>query len=129
MLKAQTLGFSIKKDKHKRCLIYPYDKSKQIWDLLCGICLIASCLMIPYHLAIHFDDMDMASFAYANDIIDICFFIDILVTFNTAVPISQVKMEEDRKEIARMYLKKWFWIDLLVTVPFDRLISLYNPSF
>ena len=28
-----------------------------------------------------------------------------------------------------MYLKKWFWIDLLVTVPFDRLLSLYNPSF
>ena len=44
--------------------------------------------MIPYHLAIHFDDMDMASFAYVNDIIDIAFFVDIMVTFNTAVPIS-----------------------------------------
>ena len=27
-----------------------------------------------------------------------------------------------------MYLKKWFWIDLIVTIPFDRLISLYDPS-
>ena len=44
--------------------------------------------MIPYHLAIHFDDMDNKFFAYANDVIDICFFFDILVTFNTAVPIS-----------------------------------------
>ena len=88
IIKQQTLGFSIKKDKHKRCLIYPYDRMKQVWDLICGICLIASCLMIPYHLAIHFDDMDNKFFAYALDVFDICFFVDIMVTFNTAVPIS-----------------------------------------
>ena len=28
-----------------------------------------------------------------------------------------------------MYLKKWFWIDLVVTIPFDFFINLYNPEF
>ena len=51
------------------------------------------------------------------------------MTFNTAVPLNQVTIVEDRKEIARLYLKKWFWIDLLVTIPYDRLLSLYDPSF
>ena len=51
-----------------------------------------------------------------------------MATFNTAVPISQVKIIETRKEIAKLYLKKWFWIDLLVTVPIDLLIKLYNPE-
>jgi len=27
-----------------------------------------------------------------------------------------------------MYLRKWFWIDLMVTIPYDLLIKLYNPS-
>ena len=85
--------------------------------------------MIPYHIAIHFDDMDIQSFTIANDLVDICFFIDILVTFNTAVAVSHVKIIADRKVIAKMYLKKWFWIDFLVTIPIDRLISLYSPSF
>ena len=110
-------------------MIYPYDKTKQVWDLICGVCLVISCLMIPYHLAINFNDMEVDNFAIGNDIIDICFFIDILVTFNTAVPVSQVKLIDDRKMIAKMYLKKWFWIDLIVTIPFNRLISLYDPSF
>jgi len=61
-------------------------------------------------------------------VVDICFFIDIVVTFNTAVPVSQVKVLECRKEIAKVYLSKWFWIDVLVTIPYDLLIKLYDPS-
>ena len=52
-----------------------------------------------------------------------------MVTFNTAIPVSQIKIVEDRKEIAVIYLKKWFWIDLLVTIPYDQIIGLYNPSY
>ena len=28
-----------------------------------------------------------------------------------------------------MYLRKWFWIDVFVTLPYDSFIKLYNPSF
>ena len=115
--------------KRKKCLFYPQDKLKQIWDLICGICLIVSCLTIPFYLAIYFDEDEKVSSIYINAIVDCCFFLDILVTFNTAVHVSQVKIVEDRKQIAKMYLKKWFWIDLLVTLPYDQIISLYNPSF
>ena len=30
---------------------------------------------------------------------------------------------EDRKEIAKKYLKFWFWIDLMVTLPYDVIVS------
>ena len=30
-----------------------------------------------------------------------------------------MKVVDERKKIASMYLKKWFWIDLLVTIPYD----------
>ena len=87
--------------------------------MICGLCLIVSCLTIPFYLAIYFNEEEKVSSTFINIIVDSAFFIDILVTFNTAIPISQVKIEEDRKKIARMYLKKWFWIDLLVTLPYD----------
>lgn len=90
---------------------------------------MTSCLTVPYFLAIHFyaeDEYDLSF--YINIVVDVCFFIDILVTFNTAVPISQVKVLEDRKDIAKKYLQKWFWIDLFVTIPYDLMIKLYNPS-
>ena len=111
------------------CLFYPQDKSKQCWDLICGLCLVTSCLTVPFYLAVYFNADEEFDSAFAiNFVVDVCFAIDILVTFNTAVPISQVKVLEDRKEIAKLYLSKWFWIDLLVTIPYDLLIKLYNPS-
>ena len=62
-------------------------------------------------------------------VVDACFFVDIVVTFNTAVPLGQVTIIENRREIAKLYLKKWFWIDLMVTIPYDRLLTLYDPSY
>ena len=111
---------SLRVSKRKKWLCYPQDKLKQLWDLTCGIALIVSCLTIPYYLAIFFfEEEERGSSLIINAIVDCCFFIDILVTFNTAIPVSQIKIVEDRKEIAVIYLKKWFWIDLLVTIPYD----------
>lgn len=117
------------KKKRSNWLCHPQDKKKQLWDLICGVCLMISCLTIPYYLAIHFFDEEESWSLIINAIVDCCFFIDILVTFNTAIPVSQSDVIEDRKTIAQLYLKKWFWIDLLVTVPYDQLIGLYNPEF
>lgn len=112
--------YGIQSNKRKKCLFYPFDKSKQIWDLVIGVCLIVSCLTIPAYLALYFEyESELPSSRLINQIVDVCFFIDILVTFNTAVPVSQVKIVEDRKEIARMYLRQWFWIDVAVTMPYD----------
>lgn len=40
----------------KKFLCYPQDKSKKVWDLMLGICLITSCLTIPFYLAIYFHE-------------------------------------------------------------------------
>ena len=86
-------------------------------------------MTIPFYLSVYFHEEESRSSVTINAIVDICFLIDILVTFNTAVPVSQVREIDDRKEIARIYLRKWFWIDVLVTMPFDMIISFYNPSY
>lgn len=50
------------------------------------------CLTVPYNLAIHFADEDTDNQLFLSLGIDICFLIDILATFNTAIPISQTMM-------------------------------------
>ena len=88
MLSQPNIESSITVVRRKKCLIYPQDKLKQIWDLICGLCLIVSCLTIPFYLAIYFDEDEKKSSILINAIVDTCFFLDILVTFNTAVPVS-----------------------------------------
>ena len=63
-----------------------------------------------------------------NRAIDGCFAIDIVLTFNTAIQIDQCLYITDRNQIAKLYLKKWFWIDLLVTLPFADLLSLWSKN-
>lgn len=84
--------------KRKKYMCYPQDKVKQLWDLISGIMLIISCLTVPFYLAIYYNDpTEKPSAILVNAVVDICFFVDILVTFNTAVYVSQVCVIEDRK--------------------------------
>ena len=47
---------------------------------------------------------------------------DILIVFNSALDQSMVNYIDDRKQIAIIYLKGWFFIDVLSIFPFELLI-------
>lgn len=53
---------------------------------------------------------------------DFLFFIDVILTFNTAILDDQTwTIEDDRTKIAVSYLKSWFVIDILACFPFGLL--------
>jgi hypothetical protein len=54
---------------------------------------------------------------------NILFFIDVILTFNCAVEITDLKINDDRSFIAKEYLKGWFWVDILTILPFDLLFQ------
>ncbi len=59
-----------------------------------------------------------------NEIVDICFLIDILVVFRTTYIDTKIGEEVvNSKQIAMMYLKKQFWIDFLAMIPLDLITS------
>ena len=91
------------------------------------VSLIATCFITPYQLAFysHFQT-EPRSLAVINQIIDIIFVIDIVVSFNTSYfdqKASQFSMS--RKAIAWNYIKTWFVIDLVAVLPFEFLIKNY----
>lgn len=67
--------------------------------------------------------MNMDTESMLATIIDLIFAIDMLVTFNTAVYNNHNDIVEDRKTIAKWYLKGWFIIDLIAIIPFDRILA------
>lgn len=51
--------------------------------------------------------------------VDIIFFIDIIVIFNTAYLDDDFMLVHDRSVLAVNYLKGWFSIDLVAILPFE----------
>jgi predicted ABC-type exoprotein transport system permease subunit len=61
-----------------------------------------------------------------DHIIDLCFGLDILITFKTTyVNLMTGDEEFNGKKIAFNYLTGRFWIDLLSTIPFEQLTRLF----
>jgi hypothetical protein len=84
--------------------------------------LLISCLLTPFRIA--FGEIeDPLEWIIINYTIDACFLVDIFVIFNSAFYDSEFLVVEDRKVIAKDYLKGWFLIDLLAIIPFDLLMT------
>ena len=57
--------------------------------------------------------------------IDVTFFVDIVINCRTAFYDEDYEMVLDFRKIFRNYRKFWFWIDLLAAMPFDYLLRLF----
>jgi len=51
----------------------------------------------------------------------VLFLIDIIVTFNTAFYTESLEIIDDRRQIAKAYVKSWFFPDLIAILPLDLL--------
>ena len=101
----------------KLFIIYPEDTWKSKWDILMSLVLILSCLTTPIELA--FFEETTKGWRYSNISIDIMFFLDIIVIFNTAYYNQDFILIDQRSLIAKQYLTGWFSIDLLAILPFN----------
>jgi hypothetical protein len=57
-----------------------------------------------------------------EDLVDLCFWVDIVLSFFTGFDRGFEEIM-DKKKIAARYLKSWFLIDLIATVPWDRIVG------
>lgn len=110
-----------------RFLINQNNSVKIVWDLFILLELIFISVVVPYRLA--FSNHDSKAWSVIYNVIDVCFGVDIFLTFNTSYSDSDnMKEIYDRKKIALNYLKGWFIIDLVSIFPFDKLSNLNNVN-
>lgn len=112
-------GFS---DKSKLKLlvdgsIHPDHKVKIAWDIWMSLIILYSVIIVPYRIG--FEEDATGFFLVFDYIVDAVFGIDIIISFFTAYYDSYGHLITDRKHICIHYLKGWFFIDFVSTVPFD----------
>lgn len=106
-------------------LFYPEEKITANWEFLILASTILVTLTAP--LAVIIDVQSSSFFVGFDIIITLIFVVDIYVNFNLVYQ-EKRHLITDRKLIRNRYLKGWFGIDLIATIPFA-LIFAGNPVF
>lgn len=120
--------------KVPKLLILPTNTYYRMWQCCTMSLVVYQTFAIPFYMSFSKDRTD------TSDIfIDFVFILDLLVTFNVAVSKEQPQEHRnktihdmfimDYTEIAKIYFKGWFAIDLLASLPLDQIaISMQNEK-
>ena len=85
--------------------------------------MVYTAFVTPYRIA--FLDSLPLTWIIIEQVIDGLFFIDILVTINSAIVLEDGQVIDDRKKIFLQYLKGWLLFDIVAIIPVQ---LLYRPS-
>ncbi len=96
-------------------VILPDDPFKKKWDFLIIAVLIFTAFVSPYRIA--FVTVDTTPWIVIESIVDVIFFIDLVLNFFFAFYDETDELIDDRKEIMINYAKTWFLIDLVTILP------------
>lgn len=117
-------------------IISPYGYFRKAWDCLMAFLLIYVCLVLPVRLSFSrspemfkadrstdFEDQ----FLMVDIICDTLLLMDIMVNFFSAYENVAGLLFSKRKDIAKQYLRSWFFVDLISVFPINRnIFSLPN---
>lgn len=104
-----------KRDDPKSCIIYPENYSKSLWDVWITFVLVLCVFWTPWEMAFNIEHPASTVF---NWIVDVLFLIDMIIVFFSAFTTEDFEVIDDHATIACIYIKGWFWIDLLAILPF-----------
>jgi hypothetical protein len=103
-------------------IIDPQGLFQVAWTFLMTILLLYCALTIPYFIA--FDQSD--AFRWTDIAVDCMFFVDIIFSFVTAYEKDsaelEFQLEVSLRVLAKRYVRGWFFLDVLGTVPFTEIM-------
>ncbi|KAE8752001.1 hypothetical protein FOCC_FOCC001164, partial [Frankliniella occidentalis] len=108
-------------------VIHPCSSFRFYWDLCMLLLLVANLIILPVAISFFNDDLSTRWIAF-NCLSDTIFLIDIVVNFRTGI-MQQDNAEQvilDPKIIAKNYLKTWFFLDLISSIPLDYIFLIFN---
>jgi len=106
-----------------RFVISVDSKWKQMWDIWCMLLVLYVALVVPYRLSLDLDDNK--GLVVFNIIMDLCFLLDIVLTFFTSYYDDNAgRTISTNREIAVKYLTSFFfYIDVISIFPFEPIIN------
>ncbi|XP_070577812.1 voltage-gated delayed rectifier potassium channel KCNH1-like isoform X2 [Ptychodera flava] len=106
-------------------IILHYCTFKAIWDWVILVLTFYTAVAVPFNVAFNTKSMEDYAIIVVDGIVDIVFFIDVILNFHTTFVGPGGEVVSDPKIIRMNYLKTWFVIDLLSCLPYD-VINAFN---
>ncbi|XP_054160495.1 potassium/sodium hyperpolarization-activated cyclic nucleotide-gated channel 2-like [Oppia nitens] len=111
-------------------IIHPCSTFRFYWDLCMLLLLVANLIVLPVAISFFNDDLSTRWIAF-NCLSDTIFLLDIAVNFRTGImnPDLPEQVILDPKLIARTYMRSWFFLDLISSIPLDYIFLIFNQDF
>ncbi|KAI1287678.1 Potassium voltage-gated channel protein eag [Halotydeus destructor] len=100
-------------------ILLHYCAFKAIWDWVILCLTFYTAIMVPFNVAFKNKTSEDVSLLVLDSIVDVIFFIDIVLNFHTTFVGPGGEVVSDPKIIRMNYLRSWFIIDLLSCLPYD----------
>jgi len=107
-------------DDTPQYMIDPRARWKLYWDIVCGIFIVFSVIVIPYRL--FFRARIAPAAQYLDYFIDALFFFDMVFSFRTGFFAKQGHLVMSPRRIFKGYIRTWFLVDFFSTMPLDTII-------
>eukprot|EP01052_Picozoa_sp_SAG31_P031834 SAG31_NODE_3420_length_4297_cov_4.123294_4_plen_306_part_00 len=108
-------------------MINPTGSFRRTWDLVQAILLIYIAIVVPFRLGFDQPTKPWQVSFVLDILIDIYFWTDLIMNFRTAVYTTDGEVVVSPQKVARLYLFRWFPVDLISCLPFAY-IDLLLPS-
>ncbi|XP_070206329.1 potassium/sodium hyperpolarization-activated cyclic nucleotide-gated channel 1-like [Littorina saxatilis] len=110
-------------------VIHPCSNFRFYWDLFMLVLLIANLIILPVAISFFNDDLSTHWIVF-NCMSDTVFFLDIVINFRTGIILNDFADEIilDPKQIAKHYVKSWFFLDLLSSIPMDYIFLMWDSE-
>ena len=110
-------------------MVHPHSPFKVGWDCVGMVAIIYSTLTVPLWLSFGVEHEWSSAIGVFEWCVDGFFLSDMLMTFRTGIPVGETvssgaqPVSYSQLDIARVYLRAWFWIDLVASVPIDKIVA------
>jgi hypothetical protein len=105
-------------------LFNPEGPRMNMWNVIMGLAVLYTAAYIPFRISFMSTIPETDDLAAAGWFITVLFIVDIGVNFNTGyIDWSVEKLIVDRREVARRYMMFWFPVDVVSTIPFDKIVT------
>lgn len=98
-------------DKIPKFIIHPHSRLRSYWNLVIIFLLLYTATYMPFKTCFIDDSSNFSD--DLDNIFNALFGLDILITFISAYEEDNQTLQASPKEIAKNYIKSWFFLDLL----------------
>lgn len=119
------------KARHKRenrFIIHPFCIFRWYWDMIMVVTLVITLVTLPVEIAFYANDVHPQVHWFAIHVLaDVIFLADLILNFRTGyIHTDDGEVVLTTKRIICHYLKSWFFIDLISSLPFDNLYIMFS---